>query len=339
MRLKDLDSLRGYCALAVVLYHYLFRYDELYGHTQPVLTQAAFYGQYGVEIFFMISGMVIYWSISRSNSISDFVISRFSRLYPVYWVAGALSFLAVSLFGLPGREVGVWQALLNALMFQGYFRIPYIDGVYWTLQIELTFYFWMGICLLVGNSRYFFNMACTVIFAMSLLKVAQIHVPLPVRQMLIADYIPYFVCGMHLFNRRHGKPYRFATLAYLMSIGYVLAFQTLAESITLALGNVVMWQILFGSGLGWLSNRVTLFLGAISYPLYLIHQNVGYLIIQALEVRGVDAWLAILVAIVVAVMLGALLHYGVEGPLSRSVKRYLLTWRTTRRPSAPPVGP
>lgn len=141
-RLNELDGLRGIAALIVVFYHYITRYDQLYGHSfnVPVLFEL---GRFGVHLFFIISGFVIYWSISKIENPLDFIWSRFSRLYPPFWVALILTFLIVSILSLPNREVGSSTFILNFLMFHEYLGIKHVDGVYWTLTIELSFYFWI----------------------------------------------------------------------------------------------------------------------------------------------------------------------------------------------------
>ena len=141
-RIFELDSIRGLSAIAVLTYHYFFRYNEIYGHPS-IATSWSYFGSYGVQLFFMVSGFVIYWSIGSIKRPLDFVISRFSRLYPVYWCAVVFTFTLVYYFGLPGREVSFFQALVNLTMLQSYLKVPSVDGVYWTLAVEITFYFWV----------------------------------------------------------------------------------------------------------------------------------------------------------------------------------------------------
>jgi peptidoglycan/LPS O-acetylase OafA/YrhL len=102
-RFLELDGLRGLAALAVVLYHYLYHYNSLFGHSFAI-PDFLWIGYYGVHFFFMISGFVIFWTISRTTKALDFIWSRFSRLYPVYWAALSLTFIFVALFSLAGHK-------------------------------------------------------------------------------------------------------------------------------------------------------------------------------------------------------------------------------------------
>ena len=132
-RLAEIDALRGVAALAVVLFHYTTRFVELYA---PAATPsfAVPLGHYGVNLFFIISGFVIFMTLARTQRSMDFVVSRFSRLFPAYWAAIAITYAITSQFGLPGKEVSAMQALANVFMVHGVFRVPHVDGVYWTLE-------------------------------------------------------------------------------------------------------------------------------------------------------------------------------------------------------------
>ena len=64
-RLLVLDSLRGIAAILVVIFHYLYRYGEIYGHDFSSVDWVE-YGEHGVSLFFMISGFVIYWRLDHA---------------------------------------------------------------------------------------------------------------------------------------------------------------------------------------------------------------------------------------------------------------------------------
>jgi peptidoglycan/LPS O-acetylase OafA/YrhL len=68
-----------------------------------------------VNLFFIVSGYVIFMTLHRTREPMDFVVSRFSRLFPAYWAAVVLTFLVTTLLGLPGKQVAVAQALVNLL--------------------------------------------------------------------------------------------------------------------------------------------------------------------------------------------------------------------------------
>ena len=111
-------------------------------------------GRAGVCAFFLVSGFVIPLSLERSavgtrrgDSLRSFAISRFSRLYPMYWasLAAALALAAAGVQVLPAdfdAELP-WAAVVNLTMVQELVGVPHAIGLYYTLTIELA---WYGVC-------------------------------------------------------------------------------------------------------------------------------------------------------------------------------------------------
>ena len=102
-RLVEVDALRGLAALAVVLFHYTTRFTELFAPNPPP-TFSFPDGHYGVNLFFIISGFVIFMTLEKTSRPMDFVVSRFSRLFPAYWVAIILTLSITHLLGLPVHQ-------------------------------------------------------------------------------------------------------------------------------------------------------------------------------------------------------------------------------------------
>ena len=82
-RLSQLDAIRGVAALMVVLYHYTMQYQKFLGVDYGV-SFAFPWGWLGVHFFFMMSGFVIFMTLCRTATGADFLVSRFSRLFPTY---------------------------------------------------------------------------------------------------------------------------------------------------------------------------------------------------------------------------------------------------------------
>lgn len=140
-RLAYIDALRGIAALLVVFTHL---YAPLLGDVW-VLRELLDVGKLGVLWFFMISGVVIPFSLRPGpDGARRFVISRFMRLYPAYW----LSLLVyLTMLQLSGGLFPPWpQIIANVSMIQALLGFDDVVGLYWTLFIELVFY---GLCLLL----------------------------------------------------------------------------------------------------------------------------------------------------------------------------------------------
>ena len=128
-RLTELDALRGLAALSVCLFH--FDYFN--------------YGVTGVDLFFMISGFVIFMSVSNAKNINDFIFSRIIRLYPVYWLSIFIAVLAYYVKSNTFPPHHTSYILGNLLMIQPVFRTPVLVDAYWTLYVEILFYLFIYI--------------------------------------------------------------------------------------------------------------------------------------------------------------------------------------------------
>jgi peptidoglycan/LPS O-acetylase OafA/YrhL len=332
-RIAELDALRGFAALAVVFYHFTTRFDQLFGHATPLA--AAFpWGEYGVDFFLMLSGFVILRSLDRTRRASDFVVGRAARLYPAYWVAGAITFSVVSWCGLPGQEVSLAEAAANATMLQQQFGARHIDGAYWSLEVELFFYVFALALHVAGafrnERRLYWALALWLLAEAASVAIVcnfgeDVHRSFAIRaigklQVLLSlRYAHLFSIGIVLYRGwRSGRlgPAAWAVLAacWLMQ-GFV-------DSWGAALGIAGLTGLLYAAAAGrlsWLAAWPLVLLGGISYPLYLIHQNVGYVAIRQIESRGAGADLAVVAALAISLAAAWGLSRTIEQPLQKGL--------------------
>jgi peptidoglycan/LPS O-acetylase OafA/YrhL len=137
-RLAGIEAARGCAASMVVLYHAARHVDVSVG--LPSLRAALQSGHSGVDIFFVLSGFIILFvhdrDIGRPARVPAYAARRLTRVFPVYWVALALTLALDAGGGRPWQGTGrvVWSALLLPSA-----REPVL-GIAWTLQYELVFY-------------------------------------------------------------------------------------------------------------------------------------------------------------------------------------------------------
>lgn len=277
-RIKELDALRGIAVLGVVLYHYTTRFGELFGR-HPGFSLDFPYGTFGVQLFFIISGFVILMTIEKTQSAGQFLLHRFARLYPSYWVAVVVTFTLVKLFALPGLEVGRLSALVNLTMLQSFFNFPHVDGVYWSLTVELIFYAVMAILIIFNKIERLERLSIfwlAAVLAFHLFFKTSLD---PVS--LFLRYAHLFLAGMMFYwLKTHGLTTA-RNLIVIACLGTQLILAPVGEGIVVTLFFAAFYLLVFGK-LDFINNRGLLFLGAISYPLYLVHENIGYLIIRQL---------------------------------------------------------
>lgn len=339
-RLVEVDALRGVAALAVVLFHFTTRFTELF-HPASLPVVNVSYGHYGVNLFFIISGFVIFMTLEKTVRPMDFVVSRFSRLFPAYWMAIALTFSITHWLGLPGKLVDGWAAMGNLLMLHGLFKVPHVDGVYWTLEVELLFYFGM---FLLYRLRWL-SRVHQMILGLLLVRIIyfvlerwfNISLPWMLFRLMILQYIPWFALGIAIYqaSSRHD-----AASGRWSAITATCAVLTLAltESITVGLLSVVFALVVWLAAAGrlpLLRYGPCVWLGSISYPLYLLHENIGWSIQLQLGALGFSTTSTALVALVAILVLAAAVTRWVEQPAMRWIRtryrqRSQWYWQTTR---------
>ena len=147
-RFENVNLLRAFAATAVVVYHVIeFTHWKSFPITGPLLTFRI--GWIGVDLFFVISGFVITSSAlalyrkDRSEFRRTYWTRRLSRIVPLYVLTGALWII---FFGpaLPDQPVRrwVWQIVAHLSFMHTFWPVTFdsIDGVNWTLGVEMQFY-------------------------------------------------------------------------------------------------------------------------------------------------------------------------------------------------------
>lgn len=332
-RLSELDALRGIAALSVLLFHYADQYQQTYQH-QGLVPFTFGVGKYGVQLFFVISGFVIFWTLDRTRRAGDFLAHRFARLYPAYWASLAITVALVAVAGLPNQGVGAWDILMNITMFPDFLSAKAVDGSYWTLQIELFFYGQMLVWYLFGAlGRIRWVISGWLVLATLYAVAEQQGTPLSytVRELLIVRYLHCFAVGMLMYRMRQAGR---ATAGdwLLIAAAHLVSWLTWGGVETMVLGMcTTLFLLMNANRLGVLSRQPLLFLGGISYTLYLLHQEIGYIFIAALEGLGFGPLSSILLTTGLMILLAWLLSRYLERPANRFLRRLYERWRGAAR--------
>jgi peptidoglycan/LPS O-acetylase OafA/YrhL len=323
-RLVELDVLRGVSALSVMIYHYTTWYNEIFHHSKEIL----FYfpkGKYGVELFFLISGFVIFMTLTKVKNGSDFIVGRFSRLYPAYWASVISTFIIVRLAGLPGYERTWYEGLINLTMMQSFFNIPSVDMAYWTLIIEFKFYVIMYILYkakILKNIEIVSICWLLIIFLCSLVKTKTgLIIDEKIGDLFLFKYASLFIIGIMYYNiytQKQGFPFMKYGIICICLLIYKLD-HSLAE--TCILGSyVLMFELITREKMKFIRNKILIFFGIISYSLYLIHQNIGYVIIRAGYYFDINPNTSIFFAVLISTALASGVTFFIEQPLMKFLK-------------------
>jgi peptidoglycan/LPS O-acetylase OafA/YrhL len=139
-RLAWLDVLRGLAALAVVFDHISYYVLQ---HVRHIIYQWFDPGNYGVFVFFIISGYIVPASLERKGSVRTFWVSRLFRLYPLYLLAVGIAVgLYFAHFGsIRGENSDPATSVLSQLlMMSNVLGGKNLPNVVWSLSYEMVFY-------------------------------------------------------------------------------------------------------------------------------------------------------------------------------------------------------
>lgn len=343
-RIEELDVLRGVAALCVVLSHYSSYCARYFGVVPLGVPVHLIYGFYAVELFFMISGFVIYFTLERSATWTQFAFSRATRLYPAYWTA--LTLMVVLDHVVFGKPFWAGGYVVNMTMFQEFVGFKNLDNVFWSLTVEVAFYVIMGVLFAAGLlpriervAAIWLGVACGW---SGLTQYLGIALPEALPRLFILRHVPFFVAGITFYGIVRSGPTRgrlallLAALAGATLIDGVWDASVVAVAGTDLLRRLVVAALLFAifalavtGRLRFAISPVTLWLGGISYSLYLVHRNLGHSTLVWLHGLGVPVWLGFLATLGGALLLATLLSYTVERPALRALRR----WYRARRPA------
>jgi peptidoglycan/LPS O-acetylase OafA/YrhL len=307
-RFLEIDSLRGIAAIIVLISHYTWAYDFHY----HILAQHPFhfpYGDMGVQIFFIISGFVIFMTLKRVKTIKEFIISRFSRLYPTYWLCIIITVVATMLFPIPTLgHYTLKEILLNITMVAGLFKIRYIDQVYWSLEVELFFYIILGLIFYIKKLQYIDYIVIVWLFVCVLSLCFEFPLEKYVKKIFILHNAPLFITGILMYKIK----LKTATLLNHLTIPaafiiYCFNFHedypTDFRPYILVLCIFIMFYVYAFWGLSFLKHRIFLFFGTISYPLYLLHNVIGYAILYRVRAFVINQFFYCIITASIAIAL------------------------------------
>jgi peptidoglycan/LPS O-acetylase OafA/YrhL len=335
-RLAELDALRGLAALSVLFYHYTSVYPRLVANRPLDFVPQIHLGYFGVEVFFMISGFVIFYSVSRAPSLLDFAVARASRLYPPYWAAVFLAALIHILNHGPDSTLPL-RAVLNTTMIQTFLGARNLDEVYWTLSYELSFYVLISIATLFSrraNLRIEWLLLAWLLGA-TLVRGAGIGIPYRLSVLSLLHYGQFFVTGMALFliqTQGQRRPAAWLVLAWSLALsGFGADAHTPAAGFRYYFEAVFACTLLF-AGVVLARPQICrapalLFLGRISYSLYLVHAELGYFLLRRFEQLGLSDPAAVVMTTALAIAAGYALNRLVEVPGQRVMHAALLRAR------------
>ncbi|MGU3465715.1 acyltransferase family protein [Methylobacterium sp. C33D] len=287
----------------------------------PELFAWTWFGWIGVELFFVISGFVIAYSAEHATA-RTFLRSRLLRLVPAVWICATLTALVSLAIGRMGSVRQVLRAYLDCVLFVPV--APWLDGVYWTLGVEIAFYGLVFALLRLGRFRSIGPVCAAVGGASTLFWLATLAVPnladlaaTRLAELTLLRHGCLFALGVFLWLALVKGPTagRLCVIA-LCAVGALVEIGDAARSFLfqmgrsgapllprLAFAGCVLMIVASVRGNAWLRARLgdrgcalACRLGLMTYPLYLLHNVNGAALIHRLVDAGVPPYTALVAA-------------------------------------------
>lgn len=300
----------------------------LYGWLSP---RTVNYGPFGVAVFFLISGFVIPFSLSKSSPV-EFLISRALRIYPTYLIGSVLAITAVwlsSLYWGKTFSINFKELFLNLTLTHSNLNTRTIDLVNWTLAIEIKFYI---ISALLFSALRKASVMPILLLAIGVLGFTEFY---PTAKSIIAlKYVNFsveslkaelmIVCFMFV-----GTLFHFHFIRKISTLQLVI-YSTALLSLVLMCWTHNEWApgmpntpLNYFYGLGVFTLAYTLrkyfrpiapldFIAKISYPLYIIHSLISYSIMRVMLDNNASFYVALATAVLTVIGIAYLLHITIE---------------------------
>jgi peptidoglycan/LPS O-acetylase OafA/YrhL len=298
----------------------------------------------GVPAFFVISGFVIAYS-AEGRTATSFAIARFARIYPTFLLCMTITFVSVQIFGAPHFQATFLQWVSNlVIVAPGH---TYVDSAYWSLVIEVVFYGWVAALIRLGLFQRRCDAVLIIWIAFSLLNELTVDVRF-FGKILLTDYSGFFASGILLYQMLVGKPdgrlrglFALAVMAGIYQSVHNLRWirqETGSDFDELIVAGIFVSSV----AIIFLATRIKhlpvnpqllLAIGGCTYPLYLLHQQLGYVAFMRVDTRSHPFFIAVIVVFAIALASLGIWRF-FERPVQRWVK-VMLTGAANHLAAAP----
>ncbi len=301
-RYANIDIIRGLAALFVVWMHVSEVFRSLLPEGKPgewmfTVADTVDFGRVGVVAFFAVSGFVIPASFNHQGwlGLKLFLVRRFFRLYPAFWLSVPLAIW--SGWYLWDKPVTFLQIVANISIVPQAFGQEPLEGLYWTLQIEMIFYVLCMIFFATGLLTHVKNIVIASAFFFTLFAISKMQgfVSLPIYvghdEGMLSLYLSIMFWGA-VYRAWHDKrtwKTGWNIVLWGLPILIIVVMPSLLSYKLIQSGVIAdVWikfmsshalgLLLFIALASWVSlaYRPMVFLGEISYALYLFHPIVFY---------------------------------------------------------------
>lgn len=337
-QIHSIQYLRAFAALIVVIHHaqgwipeFSYANSSLYTYKNINI-----WGQFGVDIFFVISGFIMAYIIGKKShslaNVGTFFKHRVFRVVPLYWIYTTIVLVLVF-------QYSNIDAVANSTYFKQYglsmFFIPYLqDGaistpllaVGWTLILEMYFYSAITVFWLVFNKYWHLPLIAFMVFCVYFATVSNIQLGWVLNNLYLIEFCLGIIVAL-LYS--YIKAFNKYLLWIMLLIGIALAIYSVNYSTSNALFYIrassaflIVFSALYLNAY-MPKNKGLLFLGDSSYTFYLSHLIVFYVLAYALSKLNIhfdNAYVFVGFMTLVALVANVFLYKLIEVPLIKWIK-------------------
>lgn len=318
--IKSLDLLRGLAAISVTLFHFV-----IIGRlSHPSLFRDVFsIGHLGVQVFFVISGFVIPFSMYKGNyslkKIVTFFKKRIVRLEPPYLASILLIFLINWIFFISPYwheellDVSFKQVVFHLGYLNSFFNEGWLNQVYWSLGIEFQYYFFIAFFyIIISGSLLKWGVSYILLISLSFL--------FPFDSFLF-QHLPFFVIGILVFRFLTEKDSIKIFIVFLIVTLVVICFKYNSSFEYLMASILPLFFFFLIKNVG----KIGEFLGKISYSIYLIHVPIGQHLIKigiGFTQNVLEETLLIILTFLITLFFSYIFYKLIEKPSQAFTKRF-----------------
>jgi peptidoglycan/LPS O-acetylase OafA/YrhL len=351
-RIQILDGLRVLAILMVMIFHFYARYQGVYYSYDFKVPTVFIHGRLGVQLFFIISGFVITLTLSKSSTFLEFMKKRFIRLIPGMIVCATFTFFFFWLFdkdNLMERSKNIYNLLLSYTFLSPRLvndifgtDLKYIDGSYWSIWTEIQFYIVGGITYFLSPKNFLRNYLMVVAisfpicyiftsphFSNFIPRLVGPNAAAQAKEIFtifnVFQYNCWFLAGIVLnkmyFNKKHDPK-------LLLLFSGIFIFQMLVLSNRYITAICIFFYVIFllflfkPKYISFLSNKILSVIGVASYSIYLIHEYIGFLIMNRIGSSFHSwNWIIPIFLIILSTLFGVFSYKYLEMPFGTQLRK------------------
>ena len=302
------------------------------------------FGRLGVALFYLITGFLAGISISYQTT-GTYLFKRFIRIFPLYAVGFTVTFFCIYLytkFTNQNFSYGFKDWLIQVSLLREFFWMQSIDGISWTLEAQTKFYIIVAVLIMLKKTHSAKVIIIIAIFLTFLCILSNINAARIEKYVYLYRFaiilklaslsIVYMLLGLAIYQH-HCKCWsstKTILAVYILYVCFILcsvtydpvsAFDHVLNYSIILIFFVILYNYSRTDYTNLFSSKPIKFIADISYPLFIVHGLIGYIIMTALrQVWGGTPFQILCISIIISILLAWMLHRYIETPLTNFSK-------------------